>query len=30
VLPQLSLNDALDRTLLVARKDPRRNQRVGS
>ena len=28
-LPQLSLVDALELTLLVARKDPRRHQRVG-
>jgi hypothetical protein len=29
-LPQLSLSDALDLTLLVARKDPRRHRRVAA
>jgi hypothetical protein len=29
-LPQLSLADALDLTVLVARKNPRRHQRVAS
>jgi len=29
-LPQLSLGDALELTVLVARKDPRRNPRVAS
>jgi hypothetical protein len=29
-LPQLSLADALELTVLVARKDPRRHQRVAS
>ena len=29
-LPQLSLVDALELTVLVARKDPRRHQRVAS
>jgi hypothetical protein len=29
-LPQLSLADALDLTMLVARKDPRRHPRVAS
>jgi hypothetical protein len=29
-LPQLSLVDSLDLTVLVARKDPRRHQRVAS
>jgi hypothetical protein len=29
-LPQLSLGDALELTVLVARKDPRRHQRVAS
>jgi hypothetical protein len=29
-LPQLSLSDALDLTMLVARKDPRRHQRVAA
>jgi hypothetical protein len=29
-LPQLSLEDALELTLLVARKDPRRHQRTGA
>jgi hypothetical protein len=29
-LPQLSLEDALELTLLVARKDPRRHQRVAA
>ena len=29
-LPQLSLGDALDLTMLVARKDPRRHDRVAA
>jgi hypothetical protein len=29
-LPQLSLEDALELTLLVARKDPRRHPRVAA
>jgi hypothetical protein len=29
-LPQLSLSDALDLTLLVARKDPRRHERMAA
>jgi hypothetical protein len=29
-MPQLSLTDALELTVLVARKDPRRHQRVAS
>ena len=29
-LPQLSLADALELTVLVARKDPRRHQRIAS
>ena len=29
-LPQLSLLDALERTMLIARKDPRRHQRVAA
>jgi hypothetical protein len=29
-LPQLSLSDALDLTMLVARKDPRRHERMAT